>query len=200
MSWKIVFKRVQRINYKNHNISIKLIWINSVANKGAYATRSPTRKTPYRYDTVAIQFRSGSSIRIYLYGSHKKCSALTPIKWNCNSFTVSLKNCHVSFFFFLLIENNTEKICYATRKYVYHSLNYLIIRAEILIQCNVVIAKRITMVVTSYFIISLCPLKYCYHSDMEFSVHATTPSFYIGIFWTVIFLLFLNFYIFANVV
>ena len=44
---------------------------------------------------------------------------------------------------------------HVTPKYVYRLLNYLIIRAEILIQYIAVIAKRIALVVTPYFIMSV---------------------------------------------
>ena len=43
----------------------------------------------------------------------------------------------------------------ATHKCVYRSLNYLIIRAEVVIQCITVVSQRIALSATPYFVINV---------------------------------------------
>ena len=65
-------------------------------------------------------------------------------------------------------ENHAEKIFYAPRKCVYHSIRFLIIRAEISIQCIAFVAKCIALVATPYFIISVALSQlYAYTCDHD---------------------------------
>ena len=74
-----------------------------------------------------------------------------------------------------IYENFAEHFFGATRKCVYRSLSYLIIRAEILIQCIAIVAERIAivaeriaLVATPYFMISVVlSQRYAYNCDHD---------------------------------
>ena len=78
-------------------------------------------------------------------------------------------------FFFLHIDNYSKKIIYATRTRtiyastcVYRSLNYLIIRVNILIHCNAIVAICIALVAIPGFMISVAlSERYAYICDHD---------------------------------
>ena len=97
-------------------------------------------------------------------------------------------SCKLSFklLFFLHIDN------YAKKNHLRDTIDYLIIRIKILIHCTAIVVICIALVAIPGFMISVAPsfslhrtendniplrpLKCCYHSDMEFSVHTVEWS------------------------